>query len=273
MATSDPALKWFRDELGAIKSRRFHIFEPVGEKQLAYRHGGKQVALSGPYASFLREFGWAKLFTDYGDAPLVSAYPLSSRRRFKLSDGVYVGFGFRGEETALFSESDLFARGESAVFREAAGGSQRINDNFGEWLKVSYDRARSTFSARAWERICAGPKPFSRQQQRIVEARRKFTVRHTGFAKNGDATFSVRNDSDMTLPYYSLGVQGKGGTKLVGGVFLDVSSIPPGTEKSVRKDCYKESLRQDELEIFELPEPIPEKKEGYWEFKSMSNKK
>jgi hypothetical protein len=116
------------------------------------------------------------------------------------------------------------------------------------------------------------PKLFSDKQLRIVAARKKFTWLHKGFAPDGDAIIEVTNRSDIWLPYLSIGVQGRGGTKLVGGAWLDVSNISPGTIGLVYKDCYKDLLLQEEVEFFSEEEPTPETKDRYWEFKSLPKK-
>lgn len=115
-------------------------------------------------------------------------------------------------------------------------------------------------------------KPFSDKQLRIVAARRKFVWRHTGFAENGDAVFEVFNGSDMRLPYLSIGVQGRGGTRLIGGVWLDVASIEPGSSGIVQRDCYKDQLLQDEVECFSKEDPTPETRDRYWEFNRLPKK-
>jgi hypothetical protein len=202
MATNDPAFVWLRDEIAAIRSRRFHIFTPVSDADLEYRHGRKRVQLRGTFASFLREFGWAQLYTDDGDAPLVSVYPLSSTRRFVLSDGdTYIGFGYCEEQSVFFREAQILAEGVSPVFEGMQDRVVMVNKRFEQWLKESYVWARSTFSAKAWKKIVEGPKPFSAREQRIVAARTQIKWRHVGFAKNGDAIFEVTNGSDMTLPF------------------------------------------------------------------------
>ncbi len=109
-------------------------------------------------------------------------------------------------------------------------------------------------------------KPFSKRQEQIVAARAQFKWRHVGFAKNGDAIFDVHNGSTLRLPYLSVGVQGRGGTKLVGGVWLDVSKIEPGQSGRVQHDCYKGQLLPDEVECFAKPDPTPETIDRYWEF-------
>ncbi|HJV53014.1 MAG TPA: hypothetical protein VJ652_16215 [Noviherbaspirillum sp.] len=115
-------------------------------------------------------------------------------------------------------------------------------------------------------------KPFSKRDQRIVDARRKFKWRHVGFAENGDAIFEVANQSDMRLRYLSIGIQGRGESKLIGGVWLDVSDIAPGSTGFVQRDCYKDKLLPEELEVFEKDDPVPETKDRYWEFKRLEKK-
>lgn len=110
------------------------------------------------------------------------------------------------------------------------------------------------------------PKPFSEREQRIVAARKLFRWRHVGFAADGDAIFEVSNGSAMTLPYLSIGVQGRGGTRLVGGAWLDVSTIGPGQTGLVEHQCYKELLPTAEHEFFSTPDPTPETRDRFWEF-------
>ena len=116
------------------------------------------------------------------------------------------------------------------------------------------------------------PKPFSESQKRIVAARRQFRWRHVGFAKNGDAIFEITNESDMRLPYLSIGIQGRNRTKLIGGAYLNVSDVEPGGRGLVEMDCYKGLLRPDEVECFAKEDPTPETRNQYWEFKRLPGK-
>lgn len=53
------------------------------------------------------------------------------------------------------------------------------------------------------------PKPFSKREQGIVEARKLFQWRYLGFAENGNSIFEISNGSAMTLPYISIGCKAK----------------------------------------------------------------
>jgi hypothetical protein len=116
------------------------------------------------------------------------------------------------------------------------------------------------------------PKPFSKREQGIVEARKLFQWRHVGFTESGDSVFEVSNNSAMVLPYLSIGVQGKGGSKLIGGAWLDVSCIGPGQTGKVEHHCYKEMLAPEDHEFFTEPDPTPETRDRYWEFERISPK-
>jgi hypothetical protein len=116
-------------------------------------------------------------------------------------------------------------------------------------------------------------KPFSKREQAIVEARKLFQWRHLGYAENGNSIFEVSNNSAMTLPYLSIGVQGKGGSKLVGGAWLNVSAIGPGRTGKVEHQCYKEMLTPEEHEFFNKPDPTSETKDRFWEFERISSGK
>ena len=77
--------------------------------------------------------------------------------------------------------------------------------------------------------------------------------------------------SDMTLPYLFLGVRGKlrppNGGPLNGGA-LSGSSIRPGETRVIEHDCYKKVVTPEDVEVFDLPDPGPEDREQYWEFKT-----
>jgi hypothetical protein len=113
-------------------------------------------------------------------------------------------------------------------------------------------------------------RPFSKRELNIVEARRLFQWRHIGFAENGDSIFEVLNNSAMVLPYLSIGVQGKGGSTLIGGAWLNVSTIGPGQTGNLEHQCYKEMLAPEEHEFFNKPDPTPETRDRFWEFERIS---
>lgn len=268
MATSsNPAFEWFRRELAQIQSRRFHLFEPVAADELRYRHAGADVELTGPYADFLFEFGLARLFTDHRDAPVVSVYPLKEFRRHDCADGThFIGFGFRGQQSVWFDEAAILSTGQSAVFTVNKQAGKLLCEAFDEWLHQACDWARAKYSATQWKKIVAGPPPFTPEQLAIVEARKAFEWKLAGFADNGDALFEVSNRSSRSLPWLTLGIRDKSRKVLDGAVWLDVGHIGPGETAVVARDAYKDQIASNELQPYDLPDPIPEKRDRYWEF-------
>ncbi len=112
-------------------------------------------------------------------------------------------------------------------------------------------------------------KPFSKRELCVIEARKLFQWKHIGFSENGDSIFEVSNNSQMILPYLSIGVQGVGGSKLIGGSWLKVSAIGPGQSGRVEHQCYKELLSPEEHEFLNTPDPTPETRDRFWEFKRL----
>jgi hypothetical protein len=115
-------------------------------------------------------------------------------------------------------------------------------------------------------------KQFSDKELEIVAARNLFVWQHIGFSNSGNAIFEVTNGSKIRLPFLSIGVQGRGGTKLIGGAWLDVSGIESGFTGVAEHDCYKDQLRPEEMEFFATPDPTPETRDRFWEFNRLSKK-
>ena len=90
-----------------------------------------------------------------------------------------------------------------------------------------------------------------------------------GIANSGDLQFEVHNGSDRVLPFLSIGVRGRHG-EINGGAWLPVSSVLPGQTRVIERDCYKKWLRPENVEVFDLPDPEPEDRDRYWEFKALA---
>lgn len=259
---------WLKAECESIKSNRFHIFEPLtASEQQCYIKDDVSISLRGSYSVFLREFGYAKFFTDQHDAPSMSVYPLKYFRRHVCKNGeVYVGFGFRGQQSVFFDESAILNGEHLKVFVVNGKTAREVANDFSDWLFDAYSWIKSKYSIKKWLRIEKGPEPFSASELKIVEEREKFHWELMGFDEQGNALFCVKNDSAITLPYLSVGIRDRDGAILTGGAYLNIAKILPGECGIVSKDCYKDKIPADKLEVFELPEPIPEKKARYWEF-------
>lgn len=258
--------EWLDQEVKNIKSNRFHIFEKLSPIDLVFKINNESLEIRGSYADFLVKFGYARFFTDHQDTPVMSVYPLKEFRRVDFKDGSsFFGFGFRGGRSFYFSQAEILSMRNPWVY-QVGRQAKCLEVDFSQWLKDSYEVVKSRYSPRAWKRVLEGPAPFSAAEMNVVGAREKYSCQIIGFSDNGDALIRVVNNSEMNLPYITVGVEERGGDFLDGSVWLDVGGIGPGTSGVIAKNCYKDIIPPSKLQLRDMPTPIPEKRDRYWEF-------
>jgi len=103
----------------------------------------------------------------------------------------------------------------------------------------------------------------------IVAARQQFTWRVIGITPNDELMYEVHNGSDRRLPFLSIGIRATTAT-LQGGVWLPVNDIAPGQTAVIVKETYRDLIDPGEVEAYALPDPEPEERARYWEFRSVS---
>jgi hypothetical protein len=114
--------------------------------------------------------------------------------------------------------------------------------------------------------IVHDPNPFTPAEREIVEARRAYSWRWLGTDDDGNYLFEVHNGSRMTLPFYSVGIRDKK-EDFIGAVWLPVSDVKPGSTAVIKHEGYKEYIERENIEAFALPDPEPDDRDSYWEFK------
>jgi hypothetical protein len=144
-----------------------------------------------------------------------------------------------------------------------------VESCFSDWLFDSYLWAKSRYTRAQWSRILNGARPFSKGELEIVRSRRQFRFELTGFDDDGNAILEVENRSNITLPFLSVGVKDVDDAILVGTVWVDVGGIGPGEIMCVTVDCYKDQISCDKLVLFYKPDPVPEERGRYWEFRKL----
>jgi hypothetical protein len=263
--------EWLEDELSRIKNRKFHVVD--GPMRLDTRELVERSDLHAPrsYKNFIFKFGNANLYWD-GTSYRVRVFAFPEEAH--TDDGeVLRYFGRTDMSLAYFKEVLLVPGKESPVFEWRYGeGVRQTADSFEEWLVNKCAAERKRFTTEEWKVIEEGPLPFSEQEMKIVEARRKYRWRVVGVAENGDLQFEVHNGSDATLPFLTIGIRGKRrGTDdpLNGGIWLPVGTVLPGQKSMIEKDCYKKWVDPRIVEAFEEPDPEPEDRDRYWEFKGL----
>ena len=266
--------EWLVDEMAKIKTRKFHLVD--GPASPEFRKAVKSSAIFVPpsYRAFVLQFGNAKLYrrlTSYNSSYLIEVYA-APREAFSKEGEPLFQFGRTETSLAYFKESLLVEGGESPVFEwRHEQGVRQTADGFLDWLHAKCRWARKQYKKKEWEAIEHGPPPFTEEELAVVEARKHFQWRVVGIAPNGDLRFEIHNGSHMILPYFSVGIRGKlrppKDGLLNGGGRLPVSLIRPGETKIIEYDCYKQFVAPEGAEVFDLPDPGPEDRLEYWEFK------
>ncbi len=263
--------EWLEEEMARIKTRKFHLVDGPARAELRQAVESCEFPLPPSYKEFVLRFGNAQLYrrSSYW---LVEVYA-GPREAESEEQEALIHFGRTHTSLAYFKEPLLVEGGESPVFEWQHGQSiQQTADSFVDWLNAKCVSARKQYKKKEWESIEAGPTPFTDHDRAVVEARKQFRWSVVGVAPNEDLRFEIHNGSTVTLPYLSVGIRGKlrppKTGPLEGGGYLPTASIHPGETKLLEYDCYKQFIAPEDTEVFELPEPGPEDREQYWEFKS-----
>jgi hypothetical protein len=269
--------EWLAEEMARIKTRKFHLADGPASPEFREAVEGSGFPVPPSYRQFVLQFGNAKLYrrvNHYNSYYLVEVY--AAPREAVSNDGErLLEFGRTHTSLAYFKDSPILEGEESPVFewRHEQGVRQTAN-GFLEWLGAKCSSVRKHYKKKEWEAIENGPQPFTEEEQAVVEARKRFRWRIVGIAPNGDLRFEVHNGSIMRLPYLFVGVRGrlrppKSGP-LDGGARLPVGSIGPGDTRIIEYGSYKDFVAPEDIEVFDLPDPGPEDREYYWEFKALN---
>jgi len=258
--------EWLLAEMARVKTRKFYLTDGPLPTQKVMEDSKALIPPS--YKAFILQFGNANLYRKAGDTYLVRVY--ANPREVESNEGEpLLHFGRTDLSLAYFKRSLLVPGGESPVFVwRHHQGFRREAEGFEEWLGKSCKAAKNRFKKREWDAIQKGPAPFDERENGIIKARRKFDWRVVGTAANGDLLFEVHNGSEMTLPFLSIGVRKKNGEH-IGSVGLAVFSLLPGQTVTIQQDCYKDRHPPETIEVFLKPDPEPEDRDVYWEFRPM----
>lgn len=260
---------WLTEEMRRIRNRKFHVVNGPVSNETRELIEQSELAVPFSYKEFVIRFGDANLYWAGAEYRVrVFANPKES---ISADDETLLYFGRTDLALAYFKVGLLVEGKESPVFEwDNEEGLQPVASGFEEWLIERCRYARERFSDEEWQAALSGPLPFNGRELKIVEARRKFRWRLTGVSSGGDLRFEVHNGSDIRLPFLSVGIRGPirdGDDILTGGVWLPIFDIGPGETKIVEKGCYKDLVSPDRAEAFEEPDPEPEDRDRYWEFR------
>lgn len=263
--------EWLEEEIASIKTPKFHLVKASVSEAKDNNSEGLLKILPPSYLEFRVKFGAAKLYRYSNHYQVIIAGTLNQVTIDENES--LVSFGFSSSHGyAYFLSSLLRPNLESPVFEYDPddGGGPLTGGiiTFDEWLSFRCEDARISYSDKKWQQILDGPPPFTAEERLIVEARNQFVWHVIGVSANGDIQILVRNNSQITIPFLSLGVRARDGS-INGSVRLTVKDIEPGQERVIERDCYKDLIAPDEIVVFSLPDPNPEDRDVYWEFKKL----
>ena len=256
--------EWLQSEIEAVKTPRFHVVDGPADSKLRAAIVQSDLQLPEAYKQFVLTFGNARLYRN--------------ARNHSYRIGIFAG----PRESTLNDENRIyhlgFHDGASVYVKPEAGSvklpifeseldeEEKVADNFEEWLTASCARARNSFGKRQWNEILHGPRPFTPEEQVLLATRRQIQWRVLGIDGNGDHIFEVTNAATRALPVLTVGIRSKD-RRLNGAIPLDIGHIGPGETGVLHRDCYKAQKPPSEIEAFPLPDPQPEDRDYYWEFK------
>jgi hypothetical protein len=254
--------------MASVKTPKFFLVDGRASEELKQAIKASTVAVPSSYKEFVLRFGNARLYRQ-GNVYLVRVFAAPRESQSKAGEAL-LHFARTDLSLAYFKRSLLVPGGESPVFVWRHGqGLRKEADRFEDWLRKSCKAARNRFKKTAWQAVLRGPDPFSEREKEIVEARKGFSWRLLGVTDEGDLSFEVYNGSGIVLPYLSIGVREKG-QEPVGVIWLPVANVGPGQTQVIHKSCYKDRFLPQDIEPFEQPDPGPEDRAGYWEFKALA---
>jgi len=261
--------EWLKEQIAEVNTPKFFVVDGPPDASLRAAIEQEQMGLPHSYKAFVLEFGNAKLYRQHAGYGLgVKGAPVEAQTR---EGEALFRIGSFHERNAFFRRADVGRGAEAPVLESGPGGLVEVSPSFEEWLRQRADSLRGSIGKRAWAQLVAVPAPFSSEELAIVEARRAYEWRMVGVAPNGDIQIEVTNNSTTSLPFLSIGVRDSGGT-FSGGLWIGVRDLRPGQTAIYERDCYKKHLSRDEVVLFPLPDPGPEDRDSYWEFRSQSGR-
>jgi hypothetical protein len=257
--------EWLDQELAEIRTRRFHVVDGPASKALREAVLASRVPAPPSYVEFVFRFGNAKLYRTTRLIYLLRVFA-APRDVTSHAGEVLLYIGGYDESCAYLLPETLQAGREAPIFETSAARIRKAAESFDEWLSARATRARRRYKRKKWAEILRGPPPFTPEELAVVEARHRFVWRVVGAAQNGDVLYEITNGSDGCLPFLSIGIRSKLGD-LEGGVWLRIGHVGPGQTAIVAKDSYRDLLAPGDVEAYALPDPEPEDRKEYWEFR------
>lgn len=256
--------EWLEQEITAVKTPRFHLVEGPADSKLRDAVDQSGLPLPAAYKEFVLKFGNAKLYRKSRNGYRIIVY--AGPREAKLDDGARI-YHLGSHDGASVYVKPAKDSVELPVFEFEDGCEEKVANTFEEWLEDSCARVRNKYvKEKKWVGILRGPEPFTLRENELIGGRKQIHWRVLGIDVDRKNMFEVTNASHSVLPALTVGIRSKDG-QLNGAVRLNIQHIGPGQTAILHVDCYKDLKPPEEIEAFALPDPQPEDRDYYWEFR------
>lgn len=257
--------EWLVEEIEEVKTQKYFVVDGPASDELKRAIENEQYGLPQSYKAFVLRFGKVKLHRyRFGYQLGVLAAPIPAEAK---SDGeALLCVGNYQDRRAYFKVSQLDDGKESPIFESGPGGIVKAASGFEAWLQQHDAAIRKKLGKRQWAAIVKGPPPFSPEEQAILDARRGHQWRWVETTATGNVVLELTNGSERALPFYSVGVRSMK-RDVNGTLRVPTQDLAPGQTRRYERECYNQLIPRDQLELFTLPDPGPEDRESYWEFK------
>src|SRR5271163_4247171 len=162
--------EWLEQEISSIKTPRFHAVDGPADAKLREAVIESDLPMPSGYRDFVLKFGNAKLYRiARNDSYRIGVF--AGPREAVLDDGrriYHLGF----HDDASVYVKGLSNSTQLPVFEFESGLEAQVASGFEEWLSASCAAARSGYGKAKWAEILRGPKPFSREEKEMIEARK-----------------------------------------------------------------------------------------------------
>ena len=263
---------WLHEALKLNHNRKFHAVEgpPADDIRQLIEDAWK---MPPSYRQFVLQFGEAHFFRE-GGSYLLEIFRAPHQWTIGGEEVCYIG---RTDSTKTFLKPNLDEEDiESPVYELFyQGGLQKTADSFDQWLAMKWRSRTRRFRTKAnLQAAMTAAEPFTAAELAIVAARRQFVWRSLGMTEDGGIRVEITNNSTLQLPYLSIGVAGvrQGSTlpaSLIGWCSVEVRDLQPGQSVVLEMGAYKSLARHfSSRELVERPDPDPEDRELYCEFRT-----
>ncbi len=255
--------EWFEQEASAIKTPRFHVIDGPPDAKLREAVLGSGLPVPSAYKEFVLKFGNARLYRNRRISFRIGIF--AAPREAVLNNGTRIyHLGFH-DGASVYVKRETRS-GQHPIFEFESGSEEEVAASFEEWFSKSCALARSSYSKGRWAEILRGPKPFTEEEAEIIEARRLIHWRVVGIDADKNHILEITNTGRRSLCTLTIGVKSKD-RRLNGAVRVNIRHVGPGQTALVHAGCYNDLLPCEQVELFSLPEPKPEDRDYYWEFR------